>query len=142
MPDLVVRTRVDVTRQNLRRVHDLAETIKAREGGLEPFLSLPRALQGQLNGLVMAVQEVSNQVWATDNPPEELTDKVASVENDLKAAREQLNRLSRKATLVEERFTTLLGDRQDVNDFLIEAARQLQGNLTAENFWTERTACE
>src|SRR3954469_5780622 len=104
MTDLVVRTRVEVARQSLDRVHKLLETISGNEGGLETFLSLPESLGDKVDRLTAAGWELRRGVRSSPGGPagrgaarHQLDANLRELDADLGSASDELKELRRQA---------------------------------------------
>lgn len=155
MGDLVMRTRVSVTRRNLRRIQELNTMIERYEVDLGEFLSLPDRVAEEVNGLwrdalalaprVRDLQQPqddeyqeSNDSEAEDHPYRdlmELADALDRLASGLTRPRDQAKR-------IRAQVKRLMGPRKDVSDYLLRAAKDLEGRLTLENFREQRAGVD
>jgi hypothetical protein len=139
--DLVLQTRVSVARQNLKRLTGLQAMVDRRDERVADFLELPGALRSQiaeLHRLVLRLKGLDLPLGT----PQELTDGLDCLELELKAARQNLGMQADKVGRVRDEFSQLTQDRQDVDDYLVKGADELERELTTDNYWSKRDKCE
>jgi hypothetical protein len=141
VPDLVLKTRVNVAQQNLSRLVNLQRMVDRRDEHVAAFLELPEELRSQ----VFELHKIVLKLKALDLPlemPEELTDGLDLLESGLKDARRNLAKKAEDVRRVRDEFTELTRDRQDVDQNLVKAAKELGRTLTTANYWKRRQRCE
>jgi hypothetical protein len=137
---LVLNTRLDVTQRNLRRINELAKTIARREAGVNDLLSMPNQFRVQAQALIGTVNTLKER--ALEIGDEALYDEIGSVESTLKGLWTDAGKQAKEADRLRAQLFEPLGDRQDVQDFLVGAAEEMRSTLTTENYWKQRARCE
>jgi hypothetical protein len=139
--DLVLKTRVDVARQNLLRLQNLQKMVDRRDERVATFLELPEQLRSQVYELHKIVLNLQSLDLPLDLP-DELTEGLDDLEKRLRDARRNLAQMAKDVTRVRDELNELTRDRSDVNDKLVKAARELGNTLTTANYWKRRQRCE
>jgi hypothetical protein len=135
MGDLVLRTRVAVARRNLRRVCELSNTIEMRLAGLDEFLKLPETLRLALSEAWNQSHALEALAWDVQDASPQLLPGVQSLSQRLSTIRRDLKQKCDEAEQLRNDLLQLSGERQDVKDFLVKSAEQLEPNLTVNNYF-------
>jgi hypothetical protein len=142
MGDLVLRTRVAVTKRNLRRIQDLHTTLTAGGAGLREFLDLPDSLQEELETLLDQCNELAGRARRFREEDPGLPEGIRSLANQLEIIYTNLDK-SRKAAAVLQlerlRFVEL---RNDLRVFLARSAEEKENSLTVSNYFKNRDEIE
>lgn len=143
MGDLVLKTRVAVTKRNLCRVRDLSKTLEKRAAGLGEFLSLPDTLQNK----ILDIQDeeydsVMKRIRRFHGDDQELLDGIKQLSNRLDELNKELTRHREEANRLRLELLQLLKLRNDVRDFLSERAKATEGALTEANYVSKRDEIE
>jgi hypothetical protein len=136
----VLKTRLEVTQRNLRRINELAKTIARREAGVNDLLSMPNEFRAQAQALIGTVNTLKDR--ALEIGDDELYDEIGRIEATLKSLWTDAGKQAKGADRLRAQLFEPLGDRQDVQDFLVGAAEEIRSTLTAENYWKQRARCE
>jgi hypothetical protein len=124
-----------VARRNLKRVRELSRTIEMRLAGLGAFLNLPRTLRADLD-----------DAWNTSHELEALArdyqDESPQLLEEVQLLTQKLNKIGRdlkikcdEAEQFRNELVQLFSQRRDVDDFLLKSAKQLEPNLTVNNYF-------
>ena len=133
--DLVLRTRVAVARRNLKRVRQLSQTIKTRLAGLGEFLDLPEKLRSDLEAAWDMTHDLESLAQRHQDQSPQLFDQVQSLKQQLNTIWRDLKQKCDEAEQLRNDLLQLSGERQDVKDFLVKSAEQLEPNLTVNNYF-------
>ncbi len=156
MGDLVLKTRVAVTKRNLRRIEDLSRTLSERAGGLRKFLSLPEVWLAKLSDIQSDSNKLSVKARGyrfQSSDPEK--DPYVGIED----LRNGINDLNRKIdSICEEvgpstddarrlrgelfQFEELSRDGRDIQDLLTQRAWETESSLTVQNYLAQRDQIE
>lgn len=140
MGDLLLNTRVSVTKRNLERVEHLPEVLGTRDDRVEKFLALPEQLQASVKDLSREVLKLKN-LELENELPQEVLDSLGALEDGLTDVRRQLSAMTREAGQLRAENSALAG-RRDLDVFLRNAAEELKRTVTADNYWAQRERCE
>jgi hypothetical protein len=135
MGDLVLRTRVAVARRNLKRVRELSRTIEMRLAGLSEFLNFPQTLRADLAEAWNRSHALESLAWRHQDESPQLLDEVQSLTQQLNNIGRDLKRKCDEAEQLRNELFQLFSQRRDVDDFLLKSARQLEPNLTVNNYF-------
>jgi hypothetical protein len=142
MSDLVLRTRVTITKRNLRRIRDLGDTLSSRATDLRSYLLFPDTLQKKLNSLqnhcgdlLREARECRKQHPDLYKGLKELNEKIDSIYEDLNSSQDEAKQVRRELFQFEEL-------ELDVQDFLAKRARETEDSLTKENYFKKREQIE
>jgi hypothetical protein len=140
--DLILKTRVQVTQQNLLRLQNLQKMVDRRDERVAAFLELPEELRSQIVELQKIVYKLKSPELESLELPEEFTTGLDELESRLRDARRTLGKKADEVKRVRDEFRELTRDRSDVDDKLVKAAGEQAGALTMSNYWTRRERCE
>jgi hypothetical protein len=147
--DLVVRTRVAVTKRNLERINHLTETIKRREKGVAEFLDHPTKLAEAMTPLYARASQLrtTTEELADRDPGQELIDdafleQVRSLSGEIEQIKDLVRAAKRESEGLRQQLFESLTARKDVRTFLLERAAELSRTLTPENYWQNHESCE
>ena len=135
MGDLVLRTRVVVTRRNLKRVLELSSTIEMRLAGLDEFFNLPQTLRAGINEAWNKSHELESLAWDVQDESPHLLEQVQSLTQRLNTISRDLKRKCDEAEQLRNELVQLFSQRKDVDDFLLRSADQLEQGLTVNNYF-------
>ena len=135
MGDLVLRTRVAVARRNLKRVRELSRTVEMRLAGLGEFLNLPQTLRADLDDAWRMSHELEALAREYQYESPQLLEEVQSLTQQLNKIGRDLQKKCDEAEQLRNELVQLFSQRRDVDDFLLKSARQLEPNLTVNNYF-------
>ena len=142
MGDLVLRTRVAITKRNLRRIRNLGDTLSSRATGLRHYLLFPDTLQERVDSLqdhcsdlLKEARECRKQHPDLYKGLNKLNQEIDSIDEDLNSSQDEAKRVSRELFQFEEL-------RLDVQDFLAKRAKETEDSLTKENYFKNREQIE
>jgi hypothetical protein len=141
--DLVLKTRVAVTKRNLRKVCDLSKTLEKRAAGLSEFLSLPDTLQSK----VLDIQDeeydtVLKRIRRFHGDDQQLLDGIKQLSDRLDEINVELTRHREEANQLRIELLQLLKLRNDIRDFLSKRAEATEKTLTEDNYVSTRAEIE
>ncbi len=137
--DLVLTTRLAVTKTNLTLINALTTTIRRREDGIDDFLGAPAQHLQSLAKLNEKVFKLKNQAFEDE---EVFLKDLKLLEEDVDNLAMELRKRNRQADALRTLLFEPLNERNDVTDFLLTAAKGLESQLTPENYWKKQTECE
>jgi len=135
MGDLVLRTRVAVARRNLKRVRELSRTVEMRLSGLDKFLNLPQTLRVDLDDAWNTSHELEALARDYQDESPQLLEEVQSLTQQLNKIGRDLKKKCDEAVQLRNELVQLFSQRRDVDDFLLQSARQLEPILTVNNYF-------
>ena len=135
MGDLVLRTRVAVARRNLKRVRELSRTVEMRLSGLDKFLNLPQTLRADLDDAWNTSHELEALARDYQDESPQLLEEVQSLTQQLNKIGRDLKKKCDEAEQLRNELVQLFSQRRDVDDFLLQSARQLEPILTVNNYF-------
>lgn len=142
MGDLVLKTRVAVTKRNLRRIQDLRTTLTAGGAGLREFLDLPDKLQKELETLLDQCNELVARARPFREDDPELPDGIKSLANQLETIYNNLDKSRRAAAVLQQERLRFVELRNDVRVFLAKRAEEIENSLTGSNYLRNRDEIE
>jgi hypothetical protein len=162
--DLVLQTRVSVTKRNLLRIVQLSEMIKRHDKVVGEFLELPGEFDAHLESLWQKAYALQGQVGVRrvehdtgdddDNVDEDegegeeaddsstAYDAVVDLLADIRRMKDDLVPITRAARKFQAEVRQLSQERKDVNDFLIGSAKELADKLTVDTYLGKRDRVE
>ena len=135
MGDLVLRTRVAVARRNLKRVRELSRTVEMRLSGLDKFLNLPQTLRVDHDDAWNTSHELEALARDYQDESPQLLEEVQSLTQQLNKIGRDLKKKCDEAVQLRNELVQLFSQRRDVDDFLLQSARQLEPILTVNNYF-------
>lgn len=142
MGDLVLKTRVAVTRRNLRLIRNLNETLAGRAAGLRAFLLLPANLQETIGRLQDQCMDLQGRArYFRDDDPE-LFQGLKTLNENLDTIFQGLDANRAEAVKVQQELLQFEGPRDDIHDFLAQRAEESENTLTEQNYFKNRVQIE
>ncbi len=142
MGDLVLKTRVAVTKRNLRRIRNLPATLSTGGAGLRDFLALPDTLQQELDNLLDQCNDLVGRARAFRQDDPELFAGIRSLTDRLDAIYDDLDKNRKAATKLRLERLQFVELRHDVQDFLAKRAEETENSLTESNYLKSRDEIE
>lgn len=148
MPDLILRTRVSVTRRNLQRVGQLFTLIGHYRDEMDQVLALPDELSTQLTRLANGADALAQKMrdaectWPENEPEFEdgtAYDEIRGLERRLREVRNGLSATRRLVKDLRDETDKLTEQLKDVDDYLLHSANDLAATLTTENYLEKRS---
>src|SRR5689334_13523528 len=132
MGDLVMQTRVSVTKRNLRRIADLRKTLGGFETDFGRFLNMPKDMKSKVEDLRQSATELLeliDRLDAEDDAGDIYDDEedetradahtlARALADELFKLRTELNDQIVRAQRLRDEMARLLENRKDVKDFL------------------------
>lgn len=140
--DLVLKTRVALTKRNLRRVGELSKTLEKRAAGLSEFLSLPSTLQSTIIDIQDNVDEVKKQVRRRYRSDQDLISGIKLLTDGLDGISLELSKHRMEASRLRLELLQLLKLRNDLRDFLSKRAEATETMLSEANYVANRAEIE
>jgi hypothetical protein len=142
MGDLVLKTRVAVTKRNLRRIRDLPQTLSERGKEVREFLALPDDLQEKIDYLLEDCDSLISRarVFRGDDP--ELYDGMRNLSKQLDEIHGELGKTRKVAAKLQQEWLQSGQLRNNVRDNLTTHAEQAQESLTEKNYFKSRDEIE